>query len=1005
MSDAFISYSRKNMGFARLLKDAFDEEGIDAWIDWQDIPPSADWLAEVYQAIENSNSFIFLISENSVVSEICSLEIAHALKNHKRIIPIVVNEVEPERVPEPLSAINWIFFTQENQFANSIQNLIESIQVDQDWIRQHTMLQRRALQWDRKNRSRSSLLRGQELEEAETFLAEAAGKDLQPTEVQTTFILSSRQADTKRRRRISYAAVAGMILLFALSVMAFVQRSQAVRTTRARATAEAAAISERNGRATAQAEAVLEEQALATSQVILDAQYVSAVARGLAVQAEAHGGEEVDTGLLLAVEAVNIERIDESFSGLLNTLTDVPHLKKFLVLDPNLDITGYSLSPDGSLFAAASDEMELLFFDTESGDLIDTVPAPHQPADAFSIPGPMERPGIRFSQDGTRLLTVGEDPYEDLWYLWDVDTRQPDPEPLDALLENEADDILTISEDFRILAAENGDNICFWETDAGTRIQCLQDPPEDYTFIRLSPDGSLFVSTNEESELQLWDTSSGTPMGEPYLMFDQEKVNNILISPDNTLLLATGERMTHLWDLETGDKLVSMNHEPFGSPVYHITFTQDSRPFVFDNYFDKINATDLLGTTIGSRFSYFQPGPTTGLDEWLYRDEEIFSFRVYPDHNLALTFRSKTVDTEIILWDMDLQYQVPNLLEYAPDGMSAVFHPTDPDLIAMAVCSNAADTRTCPVDRVQISSIHDPENIAAELIHEESGIEEIAFNPSGELLALGDTSGLIHLWDWQNEELIGEFENLSGSPAGLAFSSDGSLLAAGAVDSGSSLIITWQVETGELIGRAAFEGEELFGLGFSRSGTTVACAMGTHVAVWDPESSEAPLSLNPIPGVEDYTALDYSPDGSYLAAGGENGLVVWDAETYGVTSQPLPGQTSSIHIQSLEFSPDSEMIAAGSPNQQVSLWDPISGRQIGPQLEGKSRQSTDAPYMVSFSADGNTLVSTARRTPVTVWNFNLENWIDTACSMANRTLTPEEWTTFMGDQPYDPVCR
>ena len=72
MSDVFISYSRKDIAFARLLHGALKDNGLETWIDWQDIPPSADWLAEVYEAIEGSDSFIFIISQTSVDSEICS---------------------------------------------------------------------------------------------------------------------------------------------------------------------------------------------------------------------------------------------------------------------------------------------------------------------------------------------------------------------------------------------------------------------------------------------------------------------------------------------------------------------------------------------------------------------------------------------------------------------------------------------------------------------------------------------------------------------------------------------------------------------------------------------------------------------------------------------------------------------------------------------------------------------------------------------------------------------
>ena len=47
MTDVFISYSRKDIAFARLLHEALIENELETWIDWQDIPPIANWLMEV----------------------------------------------------------------------------------------------------------------------------------------------------------------------------------------------------------------------------------------------------------------------------------------------------------------------------------------------------------------------------------------------------------------------------------------------------------------------------------------------------------------------------------------------------------------------------------------------------------------------------------------------------------------------------------------------------------------------------------------------------------------------------------------------------------------------------------------------------------------------------------------------------------------------------------------------------------------------------------------------
>jgi len=56
MSDVFISYSRCDIDFVCHLFDQLKARDREAWADWQDIPPTADWLAEIYRGIEAANA-------------------------------------------------------------------------------------------------------------------------------------------------------------------------------------------------------------------------------------------------------------------------------------------------------------------------------------------------------------------------------------------------------------------------------------------------------------------------------------------------------------------------------------------------------------------------------------------------------------------------------------------------------------------------------------------------------------------------------------------------------------------------------------------------------------------------------------------------------------------------------------------------------------------------------------------------------------------------------------
>jgi hypothetical protein len=47
VTDVFISYAREDRKFVQLLHDALANAGRESWVDWEGIPASAKWMAEV----------------------------------------------------------------------------------------------------------------------------------------------------------------------------------------------------------------------------------------------------------------------------------------------------------------------------------------------------------------------------------------------------------------------------------------------------------------------------------------------------------------------------------------------------------------------------------------------------------------------------------------------------------------------------------------------------------------------------------------------------------------------------------------------------------------------------------------------------------------------------------------------------------------------------------------------------------------------------------------------
>ncbi|MFZ4556626.1 MAG: toll/interleukin-1 receptor domain-containing protein, partial [Pseudanabaena sp.] len=65
MTDVFISYSRKDKDFVSTLHAAFERSQKNTWVDWNNIPLTSDWWAEIEKGIESADTFVFVISPDS----------------------------------------------------------------------------------------------------------------------------------------------------------------------------------------------------------------------------------------------------------------------------------------------------------------------------------------------------------------------------------------------------------------------------------------------------------------------------------------------------------------------------------------------------------------------------------------------------------------------------------------------------------------------------------------------------------------------------------------------------------------------------------------------------------------------------------------------------------------------------------------------------------------------------------------------------------------------------
>lgn len=632
---------------------------------------------------------------------------------------------------------------------------------------------------------------------------------------------------------------------------------------------------------------------------------------------------------------------------------------------------------------------------------------------------------------------------------------------LKAFLPGDGDRVsrVVFSSNSPMIATGGKDDVFLWDAQTGGRLNPpLKGHQGGILGLAFSPDGSRLVSSGEDKTIRVWRTGDHQPE-RPELTLP-EAVRNLVINPDGNLIAASRGASIYLWDFPG---LSSRGEIP-----------QAAASFISDLAFDR---SGNLASASNGVVTLWDVARRTPIRAFRAGQRQVLGLAFHPSKDLVAT---AGLDQTVRLWDATTGQELGSPPEGHLDVVVSVAFSRDGNMLASAGRDRKVLLWDVSHGRWDVSNSRP----VATLRGHGQTVWSVAFGKNGDLVSGGDDDAAI-LWHLQTKPRFAQVPNgLVGEADSVAYDPKGDLLAVGG---GNGAIRLWDTVTHRPWGPTlkahrgpvnglAFRGRNLISGGadgwillwnlnhLDSKPQEVSLPDGSAphgiwslavspdqktVAAGDDQGSVRLWSLEPIQFLGEMdgrhigtvNGLAFSPDGQVLASGGPDGLIrLWNVRTRKLLRPPLTGHEDT--VSGLAFSPDGRILASCSVDRTVRLWNPATGKQrsgsplVGPEDPltaisfdaqgetlaasslggrvflwdvdslhpiGNGMRGEGKVYSLAIHPDGKRLV-TGNDTSVQLFDLRYETWRSEACRTVGRNMTHEEWRKFLRREPYRETC-
>jgi WD40 repeat protein len=556
---------------------------------------------------------------------------------------------------------------------------------------------------------------------------------------------------------------------------------------------------------------------------------------------------------------------------------------------------------------------------------------------------------VAFSPDGSHIVTGSADGTAK---VWDARTGTPrlelagQPLTLPPPLRGGLSGMALSSDGTRMVTGGSAQSVKVWDAATGKALAELKG----FTGgpVAFSPDGTQIATGGYDKKVRLLDARTGIVLLE--LKEDMGPVmRGVSYSPDGTRIIGSDGSQVKVWDARTGTALLDLKTGSGGG----MSFSADGTRIV---------------TAGGTTAQVWDAKTGAALLELKGHDQPVRSVSFSPDGAWIVT---GSYDRIVKVWD-------------AATGKAV----SERKGVTDVAVSCSPDGRRIVTAGGKTATIWDPANGTVLLELKGRPIGRALFSPDGTRIV---SEGLkaddpdkpdegernITVWDARTGTALLELKGDTGSITSVAFSPDGTRIAATSAVGERSVgqVNVWDAKTGTALFEVKGFLDSVQGLVFSPDGARFTTGSRNQVqtaTVWDARTGTALVQMKGGPGP--VTSVAFSADGDrIITAGGEDELpgaaTVWDAQT-GAPLVELKGLKEGVN--SVAFSPDGTQIITAAAKElniggdELKVWDARTGTVLRDLTQPRGRGLSFMNHKggsVAFTPDGTRFVTGGVRTP------------------------------------------